>query len=217
MLEKNTKEVNQIIARIFAVCIVVILGLVGLSYLGVFEFGERYTMIILIAGLVISITPSMSHEIRTPMNAIIGMVDAALRKDMDDELRKYITVIKSSSSGLLEIINDILDLSKIEAGQMNLIEAPYVTKTFLEDTIAIINARNVDKKLPISYHIPEDLPPVLEGDAMRLRQVMFNYASNAIKYTDRGRIDITLDWEEAEAGCIRLKYIVKDTGQRRIC
>ena len=155
---------------------------------------------------------SMSHEIRTPMNAIIGMSDVALQKEMSADLRKDISIIKSSSTGLLEVINDILDISKVEAGKLNIIENTYSTESIIEDMKAIINARN-NKKLPIYYHIPKNMPKNLKGDAVRIKQVMLNYASNAIKYTDSGRIDVTVACEEAQDGMVNFVYTVKDTGQ----
>ena len=156
---------------------------------------------------------NMSHEIRTPMNAIIGMADVALRKDMDDDVRRCLTVIRSSSGGLLEIINDILDISKIEAGKMDLIETTYSTKTLVEDAELIINARNADGPVPIYYHIQPDMPPALIGDSVRIKQVMFNFASNSIKYTCSGRIDITIGTSAVRSGCVDLTFSVKDTGQ----
>lgn len=209
MLEKNMKQVNQLMTRIYRLCIVAILALVVCSWTGIFEFGQEYTMIILIAGLIIAVTPgilirflpdrllrdymlfmavlydlvkrakkmmeerysaeeenrmksqflsSMLHEIRTPMNAIIGMADVALREEMSENLKKDIHIIKSSSEGLLEIVNDILDLSKIEAGKINIIEENYTTESLTADIEAIINARNLQKKVPLYYHIQGDMP-----------------------------------------------------------
>lgn len=155
---------------------------------------------------------NMSHEIRTPMNAILGMAEVSLRQDMSSELRKNIGIIKSSSMGLLEIINDILDLSKIEAGKLSIIENDYSTAALAEDMKAIIDARNIDPKAPIYYHIQEDMPKALSGDAVRIKQVMMNFASNAIKYTETGRIDISLGCTQKD-GYAELSFSVKDTGQ----
>lgn len=156
---------------------------------------------------------NMSHEIRTPMNAIIGMADVALRRDMDDDTRHCLTVIKASSTGLLEIVNDILDISKIEAGKMDLIETVYSTAMLTDEMKLVINARNNGGRVPIYFHIQEDIPPALVGDSVRIKQVMFNFASNAIKYTESGRIDVSLSCSEPHDGCVDLTYSVKDTGQ----
>lgn len=351
MFEKNTKQVNDIIIKILAVSTIIIAVLVVCSYLGIFDFGRNYTMVILIAGLVITISPiflqrllsensmkyymlivlsvfigvlgtnnhigiyityalvpvfsclyfdpalilrtsffsyiimlislyinsagkyevvnmgmsrigifiayalgftieyaivsailyslvkrakrmmeerdsaeeanqmksrflsSVSHEIRTPMNAIIGMAEVALRQDMDEELRKYLSVIKSSSTGLLEIVNDILDLSKIQAGKLTMLNEVYETQSLIDDMKEIIKARNVDKGLPLYFHICGDVPEYLEGDVVRIKQVVFNYASNAIKYTETGQIDITINCQKLDDSTVNCTYIVKDTGQ----
>lgn len=156
---------------------------------------------------------NMSHEIRTPMNAILGMAEVALRKEMSPELHKCLSIIQSSAQGLLEIINDILDLSRVEAGKLNIIPDTYSTATLAEDMMAIVDARNTEHKVPIHYHIQPDLPPYLRGDVVRLRQVMLNFASNAIKYTEHGSIDITLGCTAAPDGSANLNFSVKDTGQ----
>ena len=110
-------------------------------------------------------------------------------------------------------MNDILDLSKIEAGKFSIIEDVYTTESLVEDAVAVINARNIDQRVPVYFHIQEDMPPTLKGDAVRIKQVMLNYASNAIKYTERGRIDITIRCEEKTDDMALLKYEVEDTGQ----
>ena len=352
MLEKNTKQVNCMMTRLFAAGSGAVLILVLLSHLGIFEFGRRYTEVIFVAGLITAISPhilihfvsdnvmrylmmisvslfigvlgtsnhigvyityalvpifsclyfdpgftvkmsiisylvmvvsvyinsagkfevvylgrprlqmaiayilgftiefvvvcgilyflvkrarqmmeerysaeaenrmkseflsSVSHEIRTPMNAIIGMAEVALRKDMDEDLRHYLTIIKSSSIGLLEIVNDILDLSKVEAGKFAIMETVYRTKTLADDIKVIVDARNIDKKIPIRYHVQENMPPYLCGDAVRIRQVVLNFASNAIKYTDSGAIDITIGCTSSPTSSnVVLTCSVADTGQ----
>lgn len=155
----------------------------------------------------------ISHELRTLMNAVIGMTDVALRQEMSGELKKCLTVIKSSSAGLLEIINDVLDLSKIEAGKFSVIENTYSVESLIDEMKAVIDARNIDKKVPIYYHISENMPVALTGDSIKIKQVMLNYASNAIKYTAEGQIDVFLGCEENGVGSILLNFSVKDTGQ----
>lgn len=352
MFEKNTRKINNVIAKMFAVCSVLVIVMAVLSILGVFEFGNTYTAIVLVAGLVVSVSPillirfvppyimkyymliilavfigilgtsnhigiyityalvpifsclyfdpkftikmsiisyfamavsvyistasnyevlymgkshiemfiayllgftfeflivsmiliylvkraknmmeerysaeeqnkmksrllsNVSHEIRTPMNAILGMADVALRdgKDLDGETRKCLNVIKNSSTGLLEIINDILDMSKIEAGRIDILDQRYSTSALADDITAIIDARNADKKVPIYYHFQADIPPYLIGDSVRIKQVMMNFASNAIKYTESGRIDISLSYSGPDNNTVDMTYTVRDTG-----
>lgn len=352
MFEKNTRKINNVIAKMFAVFSVLVIVMAVLSILGVFEFGNTYTAIVLVAGLVVSVSPillirfvppyimkyymliilavfigilgmsnhigiyityalvpifsclyfdpkftikmsiisyfamavsvyistasnyevlymgkshiemfiayllgftfeflivsmiliylvkraknmmeerysaeeqnkmksrllsNVSHEIRTPMNAILGMADVALRdgKDLDGETRKCLNVIKNSSTGLLEIINDILDMSKIEAGRIDILDQRYSTSALADDITAIIDARNADKKVPIYYHFQADIPPYLIGDSVRIKQVMMNFASNAIKYTESGRIDISLSYSGPDNNTVDMTYTVRDTG-----
>lgn len=155
---------------------------------------------------------NVSHEIRTPMNAIIGMTDVARQMEMDDKLRRCLNIIHASAAGLLEVVNDILDFSKVEAGKWDVLVQPYSPRAMMEDMRAIIDARN-DGHVEIAYHVAPDMPEALEGDAGRIRQVMLNYASNAIKYTEKGHIDIDVRCEAAEAGQVNLLCDVTDTGQ----
>ena len=155
---------------------------------------------------------NMSHEIRTPMNAIMGMAEVALREDMTDEMRKNLNIIKSSASGLLGIINEILDFSKIESGRIEIVPEKYEICSLLNDTFVMIETRNKGNKLDISFDAAEDMPVTLEGDVVRIRQIMLNFATNAIKYTDEGAVNISVSCSRIDDSTVALNYKVKDTG-----
>jgi len=156
---------------------------------------------------------TMSHEIRTPMNAILGMTSVALREDMNDTVRKSLKVIQSSSEGLLGIINDILDFSKIESGRIDILPGDYHILSLVNDVCTILNARNENKNLELKYEISEDMPSVLFGDMVRIKQVMVNLGSNAIKYTDVGSVTIRVSAKNQENKTTILRFEVEDTGQ----
>ena len=155
----------------------------------------------------------MSHEIRTPMNAIIGMANVAMREDMNDEVRKSLSIIQSSAEGLLAIINDILDFSKIESGRVEIISENYQTLSLLNDVCTMAKARNTEKGLTLKFEIDKEMPSVLWGDMVRIKQVMVNLATNAIKYTDEGSVTIQASCERRDGTCAVLRYAVVDTGQ----
>lgn len=134
---------------------------------------------------------SMSHEIRTPMNAIIGMNEMILRENKDEKIHEYSSNIKSSSTLLLGIVNDILDFSKIEAGKLQIVRAEYKTKSMLKDAILSIEASVKQKKLDLNLKIDENIPRLLKGDEIRIKQILNNLLSNAVKYTDKGSITFT--------------------------
>lgn len=156
---------------------------------------------------------SMSHEIRTPMNAIMGMTTVALREDVNDNVRKCLNIIKSSSEGLLTIINDILDLSKIESGRIEIIEENYQIMSLLNDVSIMANARNAEKGLDIKYEYSSELPSKLFGDFVRIKQVMINLVTNSIKYTDEGTVTVRLSCENMDADNTLMRFEVTDTGQ----
>ncbi len=155
---------------------------------------------------------NMSHEIRTPMNAVIGMAEMALRENIPDAARNYIQQIKSSGRALLTIINDILDYSKIESGKLDIIPAEYEPLALFNDVTNIIMTRLLDKDVELSLDISPELPRLLFGDNIRVRQILINLANNAVKFTKHGHIKITVDFEWRSTLDILMKISVQDTG-----
>ena len=135
---------------------------------------------------------NMSHEIRTPMNGVIGMTELALELAQDPAQRSYLSTAKSSANALLVILNEILDFSKIEAGQMQMECQPFDLRSVVRDALSSISGRLAIKGLTLESELAADLPPVLEGDAGRIRQVLLNLCDNAIKFTPQGRVSVRL-------------------------
>ncbi|MCR4955637.1 MAG: response regulator [Lachnospiraceae bacterium] len=156
---------------------------------------------------------NMSHEIRTPMNVIEGMAEVALRDDLNPDTRRYLQGIKSASSGLLFIINDILDFSKIEAGKMAIVPEKYDTLAILNDVISVAHNRNKEKGLKLEFDIPKNLPSKLEGDMVRIKQILINVINNAIKYTDSGTVRLQVSCDRISDTECNIAYTVKDSGQ----
>ena len=155
---------------------------------------------------------NMSHEIRTPMNAIIGMAEMTLRQQISDEARNYVNQIKSASHSLLTIINDILDFSKIESGRLDIIPAEYDPFSLFNDTASILKSRLGDKNIFLDFDISPNVPSLLYGDSVRIKQVLINLSNNAIKFTKEGFVRIGVDFERLDAETIMLEVKVEDTG-----
>lgn len=154
---------------------------------------------------------NMSHEIRTPLNAIIGMNEMVLREAEDKQILEYAVSVQNSSSALLSIINDILDISKIESGKIEIVEVEYELASLLHDCYNMIVEKAEKKGLVFQIHCDEQLPSILYGDMIRIRQIMINLLTNAVKYTEKGRVDFFVSGESTEQ-MLLLKFSVKDTG-----
>jgi signal transduction histidine kinase/CheY-like chemotaxis protein/ligand-binding sensor domain-containing protein len=155
----------------------------------------------------------MSHEIRTPMNAIIGMSELALRKNFDADVRGDLQDIKHAGADLLSIVNDLLDFSKIEAGRLEIVPVRYLFSSLINDTVSIIRMRIMEKPIRFYTNIDSRLPNELSGDAIRLRQILLNLLGNAVKYTDRGFIGLSVaEAAPREGNRVFLKIAVSDSG-----
>lgn len=156
---------------------------------------------------------NMSHEIRTPMNAVIGMAEMALREEISPAARNYISQIKSSGQSLLTIINDILDFSKIESGKMDINEVDYEPMSVINDVVNIIMTRIGNKKVELTLDINPGLPHELHGDNIRIKQILVNLANNAVKFTNKGNVHLSMDFKQSGKDGIIIVVSISDTGQ----
>lgn len=158
---------------------------------------------------------TMSHEIRTPMNGIIGMTELALDKPLEEDIRAYLGMVKTSANRLLSLINDILDFSKIEAGKLDLVPAPFAIREEILDTLNLMKVSIRDKQIHLQFFWDETIPQIVIGDATRLGQVITNLIGNSIKFTDHGRIILAVKRAAKKSNgsnLLELEFTVTDTG-----
>ena len=155
---------------------------------------------------------SMSHEIRTPLNSVLGMNEMILRETKEEFTREYAQDIQRSGNMLLGLINNILDFSKIESGKMQIVPIVYDLSSMLNDLVVMTTTRAASKSIAVKLEIDGNVPRVLKGDEVRIKQILNNILSNAVKYTDSGSVTICVDYQKKDERSIILEVSVTDTG-----
>jgi two-component system, sensor histidine kinase len=155
---------------------------------------------------------TMSHEIRTPMNGVLGMAQLLKRDESDPTQAERIDVLIESGEYLLSILNDILDVSKIDAGKLEIVTAPEDLRGFLERAVGFWSARAAEQGVALGLTVADDAPPWVEVDALRLRQVLFNLVGNALKFTEAGSVQVVAEIAQWDAETVHLHLTVRDTG-----
>lgn len=155
---------------------------------------------------------TMSHEIRTPMNGVIGMTRLLMNTPMSKKQTEFVDSIHLSGEHLLTVINDVLDFSKIEAGKLDLKREPFELRACIEEILNLLNAKALEKHLELAYAVEPSVPLFIEGDTVRLRQILTNLTGNAIKFTDSGEVSIFVNVRQQQGDVYELEFQINDTG-----
>ncbi|MBQ2578985.1 MAG: response regulator, partial [Lachnospiraceae bacterium] len=155
---------------------------------------------------------NVSHELRTPINAVLGMDEMILRESREPDIVGYATDIQTAGRSLLGLVNDILDSSKLEAGKMDIIPVQYDLSSTINDLVNMISTKASDKDLEFVVDVKEEIPCMLYGDEIRIKQVILNILTNAVKYTNEGKVTLSVDFEKVSEDAVDLLVHVKDTG-----